>query len=200
MNVCLRWSTISALNYNEFMKKEFENLFKKIKHEDKHFSSQQRDRENFQQNNESIGLNVLFSSRDSDEITLLYKSEHNFDRENKVLLLMINDDDDDDDDDDQKYYYFAVKYKLELHSLKVKMNYPVYLGMSILDISKTLMYKFWYDYIKPKYEDRAKLCYTDINSFIIHIMAEDVFVDISDYIERWFDASNYDENYKNLFK
>ena len=162
MNVCLRWSTISALNYNEFMKKEFENLFKKIKDEDKHFSSQQRDRENFQQNNESIGLNVLFSSRDSDEITLLYKSEHNFDRENKVLLLMINDDDD-DGDDDQKYYYFAVKYKLELHSLKVKMNYPVYLGMSILDISKTIL-------------------------------------DISDYIERWFDASNYDENYKNLFK
>ena len=45
--------------------------------------------------------------------------------------------------------------------------------MSILDISKTLMYKFWYDYIKPKYEDRAKLCYTDSDSFIIHIITED---------------------------
>ena len=56
---------------------------------------------------------------------------------------------------------------------KVKMNKPVYLGMSILDISKTLMYKFWYDYIKPKYEDRAKLCYTDTDSFIIHIITED---------------------------
>ena len=41
---------------------------------------------------------------------------------------------------------------------KVKMNKPVYLGMSILDISKTRMYKFWYDYIKPKYGDRPKLC------------------------------------------
>ena len=41
---------------------------------------------------------------------------------------------------------------------KVKMNKLIYLGMSILDISKTLMYEFWYDYIKPKYQDRAKLC------------------------------------------
>ena len=77
---------------------------------------------------------------------------------------------------------------------KVKMNKPVYLGMSILDISKTLMYKCWYDYIKPKYEDRAKLRYTDTVSFIIHIITEDFFVDISDDLERWFDTSNYDEN------
>ena len=48
---------------------------------------------------------------------------------------------------------------IEMKKTKVKMNKPVYLGMSILDISKTLMYKFWYDYIKPKYEDGAKLCY-----------------------------------------
>ena len=53
------------------------------------------------------------------------------------------------------------------------MNKPVYLGMSVLDISKTLMYKFWYDYIKPKYEDRSKLCYTDTDSFIILIITED---------------------------
>ena len=49
---------------------------------------------------------------------------------------------------------------------KVKMNKPLYLGMSILDITKTLMYKFWYDYFKPKYGDRAKLCYTDTDRFI----------------------------------
>ena len=84
---------------------------------------------------------------------------------------------------------------IEMKKTKVKMNKPIYLGMSILDISKTLMYKFWYDYIKPKYEDREKLCYTDTDSFIIHIITEDVFVDISD-VERWFGTSNYDENDK----
>ena len=53
------------------------------------------------------------------------------------------------------------------------MNKSVYLGMSILNISKMLMYEFWYDYIKPKYGDKAKLCYMDIDSFIIHIITED---------------------------
>ena len=85
---------------------------------------------------------------------------------------------------------------IEMKKTKVKMNKPVYLGMSILDISKMLMYKFWYDYIKPKYEDRAKLCYMDTDSFIIQIITKDFFADISDDVERWFDTSNYDENYK----
>ena len=58
---------------------------------------------------------------------------------------------------------------------KLKMNKPVYLGMSILDISKTLMYEFCYDYIKPKYKDKAKLCYTDTDSFVIHIFTKDFF-------------------------
>ena len=70
-NEWLWWSTISALNYNEIMKKEFENIFKKIKHEDKNFSSQKRDWENFEQNNVSVALNVLFSSQNSEEITLI---------------------------------------------------------------------------------------------------------------------------------
>ena len=90
------------------MKKKFENIFGKIKHADKYFSSHKRDWENFEQNNKSIALNMLFSSKDSKEVTLLYKSEYNLEQENKVLLLMINDD-------NEKYYYFAVKNKLELY-------------------------------------------------------------------------------------
>ena len=58
---------------------------------------------------------------------------------------------------------------IELKKTRVKMTKPLYLRMSILDISKILMYKFWYDYISPKYGDRVKLCYTDTDSFIINI-------------------------------
>ena len=80
------------------------------------------------------------------------------------------------------------------------MNKPIYLGMSISDISKTLMYKFWYDYLKPKYGDRVKLCYMDTNSFIIHTITEDFFEDISNNVEIWYNTSNYDENDKDLFQ
>ena len=83
-----------------------------------------------------------------------------------------------------------------MKKIRVKMAKPLYLGMSILDISKTLMYEFWYDYIGPKYRDRAKLCYTDTDSFIINIKTEDFFEDISNDVEKWFDTSNYDKNDK----
>ena len=85
---------------------------------------------------------------------------------------------------------------IEMKKTKVKMNKPVYLGMSILDISKTLMYEFWYDYVKPKYNDKAKLCYMDTDSFVLNIFTEDFFEDINNDVERWFDTSNYDKNDK----
>ena len=66
---------------------------------------------NFEWNNESIALNVIFASQNSEEVTLVYKLEYNFKLKNNVLLLMINDD-----DDNEKYYYFAIKSKLELYS------------------------------------------------------------------------------------
>ena len=68
--------------------------------------------------------------------------------------------------------------------------------MSILDISKTLMYKFWYDYFKSNNGDRTKLCYMDTDSFIIHIVTEDFFEDIYNDVKKWFDTSNYDKNDK----
>ena len=85
---------------------------------------------------------------------------------------------------------------IEMKKTKVKRNKPIYLGMSILDISKTLMYEFWYDYLKRKYGDKAKLCYTDTDSFIIHIITEDIFEEISNDVESWYDTSNYDKNDK----
>ena len=85
---------------------------------------------------------------------------------------------------------------IEMKKTWVKLIKPLYLGMSILDISITLMYEFWYDYIKPKYGDRAKLCYTDTGNFVIHIKTKYFFEDISNDVERWFDTSNYDENDK----
>ena len=81
---------------------------------------------------------------------------------------------------------------IEMEKAKVKMNSPVYLGMSVLDISKTLKYEFWYDYVKPKCKDKAKLCYMDTDSFVINIFTKDFFEDINSDVERWFDTSNYD--------
>ena len=85
---------------------------------------------------------------------------------------------------------------IEMKKTNVKINKPLYLGMSTLDISKTLMYEFWYDYVKPKYKDKAKLCYMDTDSFVINIFTEDFFEDINNDVERWFDTSNYDKNDK----
>ena len=76
------------------------------------------------------------------------------------------------------------------------MNKLIYFGLSILDISKTLMYKFWYNYIKPKYEDKSRLCYMDTDSFVIYIKTEDFYKDISNDVERWFDTSDCDEKDK----
>ena len=69
------------------------------------------------------------------------------------------------------------------------MNKPIYLGLAILDISKTLMYEFWYDYLKPKYEDNLKLCYMDTESFIFQVETEYFYADISNDVEDRFDTS-----------
>ena len=58
---------------------------------------------------------------------------------------------------------------IEMKKTNVKMNKPIYLGLSILEISKILMYKFWYDYMKPKYVNDVKLCYMDTDSFTMNI-------------------------------
>ena len=77
---------------------------------------------------------------------------------------------------------------------KVKMNKPIYLGLSILEISKTLMYEFYYDYMKPKYNNNVKLCYMDTDSFIMNIKTNDFYKDIANDVENRFDTSNYEVN------
>ena len=83
---------------------------------------------------------------------------------------------------------------IEMKKTKVKMNKPIYLGLSILEISKTLMYEFWHDYMKPKYANNVKLCYMDTDSFIISIKTNDFYKDISNDVENRFDTSNYEVN------
>ena len=82
----------------------------------------------------------------------------------------------------------------EMKKTKVKMNKPVHLGLSISEISKTLMYEFWYDYVKPKYGDNVKLCYMDTDSFLMHIKTEDFYKDIANDVEKRFDTSYYELN------
>ena len=83
---------------------------------------------------------------------------------------------------------------IEMKKTKVKMNKPIYLGLSILEMSKILMYEFWYDYMKPKYDNNDKLCYMDTDSFIMNIKTNDFYNDIANDVENRFDTSNYEVN------
>ena len=72
------------------------------------------------------------------------------------------------------------------------MNKPVHLGLSILELSKILMYEFWYDYLKSKYGENVKLCYMVTDSFIVYIKPDDIYKDIAEDIETRFDTSSYE--------
>ena len=80
---------------------------------------------------------------------------------------------------------------IEMRKVKVKMNKPIYLGLSILDISKITMYEFWYDYVKIKYQHKPRLCYMVTDSFVVNIKTKDFYKDISQDVNQWFDTSNY---------
>ena len=72
---------------------------------------------------------------------------------------------------------------IEMKKIKLRVSKLVYLGLQILEISKTLMHEFWYDYIKPKYQQNKKLCYMDTDSFIPHIKTKSVYKDIANDVE-----------------
>ena len=94
-----------------------------------------------------------------------------------------------------EHNYHTTKYfsenlmAVEMKKTKVQMHQPIYLGMSILDISKKRMYEFWYDNVRPKYQDRAKLCHMNTDSFVIDIKTEDFYNDVANAVERLFNTS-----------
>ena len=84
---------------------------------------------------------------------------------------------------------------VHMKKTSLTMNKPVYLGMCILDLSKTLMFDFHYKYIKPKYGNKAKLLFTDTDSFLYEIQTEDFYKDISGDVKEKFDTSDYPEGH-----
>ena len=72
------------------------------------------------------------------------------------------------------------------------MNKPVCLGLSILELSKILMYKFWHDYVNSKYGEKGKLCYMDTDSFTAYIKTDNIYKEIADNFENRFDTLNYE--------
>ena len=87
---------------------------------------------------------------------------------------------------------------IEMRKTEVFMDKPIAVEQAILDISKTLMYEFWYDYLKPKHQDNIKLCYMDTDNLNcvtwILIQTDDFFHDINNDVNKCFDTSNYDKN------
>ena len=85
---------------------------------------------------------------------------------------------------------------VQMNKVEIEMNKPVYLGAAILDLSKLVMYEFHYDYMKPKYGEKIKLCYMDTDSFIYEVKTEDFYRDIAQDVEKRYDTSNFigDEN------
>ena len=81
-----------------------------------------------------------------------------------------------------------------MNKTSIRTNEPIYLGRSILDISKNLLYEFCYGYLKPKYDGKIKLCYTNTGSFMIELKTEDLYADISTDVEKWYDPSNHDKD------
>ena len=79
----------------------------------------------------------------------------------------------------------------KMRKTQILKNKPVYLGLSILDLSKTVMYEFWFDYVKSKYGEKAKLCYVSTVSFIVHAKTEDSYRDTAEDVETRFDTSNF---------
>ena len=78
-----------------------------------------------------------------------------------------------------------------MRKTEILMNKPFYLGLSILKLSKISIHEFWYDYVKPKYDEKANLCYMD-SAIIVYIKADNIHKDIAEDVKTRFDTSNYE--------
>ena len=85
---------------------------------------------------------------------------------------------------------------VHMKKTEVYFNKPVYVGQAILDLSKTLMFDFNYNYIKKKYKKRAELMFTDTDSLLYHIHTDDFYKDISYDVKDKFDKSDYPPNHE----
>ena len=108
---------------------------------------------------------------------------------------------------DKKYLKYAMKpnfkddhpfskhlFAVETEGTEIKMNKPVYIGQAILYLSKTLMYEFHYDYMRPKYDSKVKLCYMDTDSFVYATDNEDFYRDIAKDVKKRIDTSEYSKD------
>ena len=82
--------------------------------------------------------------------------------------------------------------KTKKNQMQILMDKPVYLGLSRLQLSKILMYKFWYNYVKPKYDEKAKLSYMDTDSLIVYIKSDDICKNIGEDVTNRVGTSNYE--------
>ena len=89
--------------------------------------------------------------------------------------------------------FFAENFSAtEMKKTELNMNKPAYLGLSILRISKTVMHEFWYNYLRLKFDENAKLCYMDTGSFIVFVKTHDIYKDIAEDVKTRSDTSNYE--------
>ena len=90
-------------------------------------------------------------------------------------------------------FFIGKLLAIKINKTEILMNKPVYLGLSILELHKILMYQFWYDYVKPKYGEKAKLRYMDPTvSLYTKKQTDDIYKDIAEVVESRFDNSNYE--------
>ena len=107
---------------------------------------------------------------------------------------------------DKKYLKYVMKpnldghpfskhlFSVEMGKTEIKINKPVYLGQATLDLSKTLMYEFHYDYMRPKQGSKVNLCYMDTNSLVYEIETEDFYRDLAKDVKKRFDTSGYSKD------